>query len=259
MTPNLRPQYVMYVLWEFSDYVGQMYQPGPQAPVPGFPRFVLCSVFRRGSTEIAAVVHCGDASPFRFNVPTGSDYPLGESARSSRIFSLSASSGRRLNHANCSLNFSSGRAGVPQTICPLRTIFPAGIPACAPTIAPSSIRSDRPIPTCPPKATFLPIMADPEMPVCAAITVFSPMRTLCATCTRLSSFEPAWISVRSSEPRSIVVFAPISTSSPMFHFSHLREFPAFALFGYVAEAVGTDRPLRSARSRDSPGVRPHTA
>ncbi len=33
----------------------------------------------------------------------------------------------------------SGRAGVPQTICALRIVFPDGIPACAPTTAASSI------------------------------------------------------------------------------------------------------------------------
>ena len=39
------------------------------------------------------------------------------------------------------------------------------------------------------------------------------MRTLCAICTRLSIFVPAPITVSSMLPRSIVVFAPISTSS----------------------------------------------
>ncbi len=34
-----------------------------------------------------------------------------------------ASSGRRACQANCSLNFSSGRAGVPHTVCPLRIVF----------------------------------------------------------------------------------------------------------------------------------------
>ena len=40
------------------------------------------------------------------------------------------------------------------------------------------------------------------------------MRQLCAIMMRLSSFTPSSITVSSSAPRSMVVFAPISTSSP---------------------------------------------
>src|SRR5277367_981684 len=57
---------------------------------------------------------------------------------SSIFFILSANSGSRANQAYASLNLSNGRAGVPQTGCPLRIVFPVGIPACAPAMAPSS-------------------------------------------------------------------------------------------------------------------------
>ena len=45
--------------------------------------------------------------------------------------------GRRATQAYCSLNLRKGRAGVPHTVCPVRIIFPVGIPAWAPRIAPS--------------------------------------------------------------------------------------------------------------------------
>ena len=41
------------------------------------------------------------------------------------------------------------------------------------------------------------------------------MRQLCPICTRLSIFVPGPITVSSTLPRSMVVLAPISTSSPM--------------------------------------------
>ena len=47
------------------------------------------------------------------------------------------------------------------------------------------------------------------------MTVCAPMTQLCATWMRLSSFTPSSMTVSSSAPRSIVVLAPISTSSPM--------------------------------------------
>ena len=51
------------------------------------------------------------------------------------------------------------------------------------------------------------------MPVCEAIRQWRPTETLCAICTRLSIFVPSPMTVSRVEPRSIVVFAPISTSS----------------------------------------------
>ena len=55
----------------------------------------------------------------------------------------------------------------------------------------------------------------PAMPACAAIMVPRPMRTLCAICTRLSMQQPWPITVSGPAPRSMVVLAPISTSSSM--------------------------------------------
>ena len=55
----------------------------------------------------------------------------------------------------------------------------------------------------------------PAMPTCAAIRQSLPIRTLCPTCTRLSSLVRSPIRVSSSAPRSIVQFAPISTSAPI--------------------------------------------
>ena len=60
---------------------------------------------------------------------------------------------------------------------------------------------------------FLPSLVLPEMPLWAAITVFSPMTTLWATWIRLSSLTPFLIRVSPSVARSMVVQAPISTSS----------------------------------------------
>src|SRR6478609_5770867 len=67
----------------------------------------------------------------------------------------------------------------------------------------------------PPIMQLAPMTALPAMPVQAATAVLRPMRTLCATWTRLSSFTPSSITVSASAPRSMQVLAPISTSSPM--------------------------------------------
>src|SRR5215471_7135282 len=146
---------------------------------------------------------------------TGALCSHSEAFRLSSFRNRSASSGKRANQAYCSLNRSSGRAGVPHTTWPPRIVFPVGIPACAPAMAPSSSVQWSAIPTCPPTTTPLPRRELPEMPVCAAITLCSPISTLCATCTRLSIFTPVAIRVVSSDPRSIVVLQPISTSSPI--------------------------------------------
>ncbi len=53
------------------------------------------------------------------------------------------------------------------------------------------------------------------MPVQPAITVCAPITQLWATWIWLSSLTPSSITVSSSAPRSMVVLAPISTSSPM--------------------------------------------
>ena len=51
------------------------------------------------------------------------------------------------------------------------------------------------------------------MPTCATMMQQRPSTTLCPICTRLSSREPAPITVSPAEPRSTVLLAPISTSS----------------------------------------------
>ena len=86
-------------------------------------------------------------------------------------------------------------------------------PACAPS------RALRPMCRCPASPAWPPIMTkssttvDPEIPACATTTQQRPNRTLCPICTRLSRREPAPMTVSCVEPRSIVLLAPISTSS----------------------------------------------
>jgi len=63
------------------------------------------------------------------------DLPILASSSTSNFLMRAPSSGRRENQAFNSLNFSSGRTGVPHTICPLRTILPGKIPACDPITA----------------------------------------------------------------------------------------------------------------------------
>src|ERR1700733_14641281 len=152
-------------------------------------------------------------------LPSRESNPETHSTLHSPVFSCSnlrtrsASSGKRDTHPYCSLNRANGLAGVPQTVCPRRIVFPDGTPACAPIIASSSNVQCGAMPTCPPISTCAPMVQLPEIPTCAATTEFLPIRTLCATCTRLSIFTPLAICVASSDPRSIVVLQPISTSS----------------------------------------------
>ena len=53
--------------------------------------------------------------------------------------SRAANSGSRANHAYCSLNLLSGRAGVPHTVCPPRIVLPFRTPPCPPTRTSSSM------------------------------------------------------------------------------------------------------------------------
>ena len=55
----------------------------------------------------------------------------------------------------------------------------------------------------------------PEIPLQPAITVCSPTTQLWPIWIWLSSLQPSSITVSSSAPRSMVVLAPTSTSSPM--------------------------------------------
>src|ERR1700677_2831765 len=82
----------------------------------------------------------------------------------SKALMRAASSGSRVCHTYCSLKFSSDRAGVPQTVCPLRTILPPNTPDCPPITAPSSRWTCSPNPACPPITTFFPNTQDPDMP-----------------------------------------------------------------------------------------------
>ena len=70
-------------------------------------------------------------------------------------------------------------------------------------------------PACPPAMTKSPSLVLPEMPTWPAKIQPRPITTLCPICTRLSIIVPGPITVSCPEPRSIVVLAPISTSSPM--------------------------------------------
>src|ERR1700722_18280885 len=107
-----------------------------------------------------------------------------------------------------------GRAGRPQNTSPApRIFFPLNTPAPPPRITPAPTVACSPIPTCPPRIAPSSTTLDPEIPVCAAIITFFPIKQLCPMCTRLSIFVPHPMRVSPCAPRSIVVLAPISTSS----------------------------------------------
>src|SRR5262249_6669271 len=98
------------------------------------------------------------------------------------------------------------------------TLFPpAGTsditPLLAPIIAPSPIRTLSASPTCPAKMTRSSITTLPEMPHCETMMQWRPIITLCPICTRLSILVPSPMTVSRMPPRSMVVPAPISTSS----------------------------------------------
>ena len=106
-------------------------------------------------------------------------------------------------------------AGYPETVSPGATspITPAW----------AAMRASAPIfrwpisPACPPIDTPGPVRVEPAMPTWAAKIDRGPIFTLWAMCTKLSSLDPAPITVRPIEPRSIVQLAPISTSSSTTH------------------------------------------
>jgi hypothetical protein len=82
-------------------------------------------------------------------------------------------------------------------------------------VAPSPISAWPAIPAWPPTVTPRPSRLLPEIPTCAAMMLPAPIRTLWPIWTRLSIFVWSPISVVPMEPRSIVTFAPISTSAPI--------------------------------------------
>src|SRR5439155_17016321 len=75
-----------------------------------------------------------------------------------------ASSGSRPYHANNSLNFSSERAGVPQTVSPPRIVFPPSTPLCPPITDLSSNLHRSPKPAWPPTTTCFPNTHEPDKP-----------------------------------------------------------------------------------------------
>ncbi len=70
-------------------------------------------------------------------------------------------------------------------------------------------------PTWPPMITLLPTRVLPAMPTCPANMQLLPMTQLWAMCTLSSNFVPEPTMVAEMVARSMVLLAPISTSSPM--------------------------------------------
>src|SRR6266851_4957393 len=120
---------------------------------------------------------------------------------------------RRCRIATCFMNKPIGTAGAPQTVSPAP--ISRITPDCAAIRAPLPISRWPAKPACPPTMTKSPNLVLPEIPTCPARTQPRPRTTLCPICTRLSIIVPGPITVSCPEPRSIVVLAPISTSSPM--------------------------------------------
>src|SRR6185312_14596859 len=115
--------------------------------------------------------------------------------------------------AVCLQNATAGTAGAPITVSPAATSFIT--PAWAATRAPVPIVRWPANPACPPAMTKSPSLVLPEMPTCPARIHPRPSTTLWPICTRLSIIVPGPITVSCPDPRSIVVLAPMSTSSPM--------------------------------------------
>ena len=109
-------------------------------------------------------------------------------------------------------------------------------PVFAPSITPSPTSRCPASPDCPPIITRFPIRALPAIPTWAAITVSRPISTLCPTWIRLSSLVPGPTRVTPSAARSIVVFAPISTSSP------ISTVPTCGIFRYPCGVGANPKP-----------------
>src|SRR5208282_1194574 len=143
------------------------------------------------------VAYAGDAEGFGIHVPSPSALPPRRTRRrmTAALFSQSRA----------------GWAGEPPQRSPLG--ISAATPLCAASMTPLPIVRWSAMPTCPPIMTKSPTFTLPDMPVCEAIRQCRPIETLCAICTRLSILVPSPMMVSRVEPRSIVVLAPISTSS----------------------------------------------
>ena len=85
----------------------------------------------------------------------------------------------------------------------------------AETCTPSASFTWSAMPDAPPTVQWRPMSELPATPTQPAIAVCAPMRQLWPIWIWLSSFTPSSMTVSSRVPRSIVVFAPISTSSPI--------------------------------------------
>ena len=113
-------------------------------------------------------------------------------------------------------------AGYPETNPPASTEF--GIPVCALAID-ALRRSVRwpATPTCPARTTSSSTRCCRRCRPARQTARDAPITTPCPICTRLSIFVPAQIRVSPTAGRSIVVFAPISTSSSMTTSALLRD------------------------------------
>ncbi len=78
--------------------------------------------------------------------------------------------------------------------------------------------------------TLSPMTVLPAMPTCDASSVLSPTVTPWAICTRLSILAPARMRVSPTAGRSMVVLAPISTSSS------ITTGPVCGIFSWVPSA-----------------------
>src|SRR6266446_2723576 len=122
-------------------------------------------------------------------------------------------SARRCSSADCLNQFANGTAGKPPTVAPASTSRIT--PAFAAMRAPLPMFRWPAKPACPPAMTKSPSFVLPEMPTWETRMQPRPTTTLCPICTRLSIIVPKPITVSCPDPRSIVVLAPISTSSPI--------------------------------------------
>ena len=116
-----------------------------------------------------------------------------------------------LSVAICRKNSLFGCAGLPSTLAP--GAISEMTPACAPISAHWPIRRCPAMAACPPTRTKSSSTVEPEIPTCATMTQHRPRITLWPIWTRLSRRQPAPITVSCDDHRSIVEFAPTSTSS----------------------------------------------
>ena len=91
-------------------------------------------------------------------------------------------------------------------------------PAWPAILTPSAILICPTIPTCAAIIQFFPTFVEPATPDNPAITVFSPISTLCAICTKLSNLTPLRSMVEPNVALSIEQFDPISILSSMITF-----------------------------------------